>query len=194
MSKIVLVDIDAVCLDWQQSFDLFMASRGHYPQKTNSYSIASIYNISNELALQLGQEFNQSDHLQSLLPIHGAQCGIRDICDLGFSIIAVTSVGDTEKVKQNRIKNLEGVFGKNTFKEVICLPYGGDKFETLMQWKDSKIPFIEDKWENARDGYDLGLKPILLDYPYNQYYFRDKYATIARFKTWNEITKFIKKL
>jgi hypothetical protein len=63
--------------------------------------------------------------------------------------------------------NLEKLFGKTAFEELVCLDTGADKDEALEQYRDSGLYWIEDKLSNAQLGLDLGLKSILIEHGFN---------------------------
>jgi hypothetical protein len=73
-----------------------------------------------------------------------------------------------KKAIRLRKYNLENVFGKGTFKEVLCLDTGADKDEALAPYVGSDAFWIEDKLENAECGAKLGLKSILLKHDHNK--------------------------
>ena len=65
--------------------------------------------------------------------------------------------------------NLEKLFGKTAFEELVCLDTGADKDNALAPYTDSGLWWIEDKMENAVCGLNLGLKPILIEHGYNMH-------------------------
>ena len=65
------------------------------------------------------------------------------------------------------MQNLENVFGKGVFKELVCLDTGADKDEALAEYEGSGFYWLEDKTENAECGLKFGLKSILIHHPHN---------------------------
>ena len=87
--------------------------------------------------------------------------------------------------------DLENIFGKGTFKELICLDTGSHKDEALAEYKGSDAYWIEDKLENAEAGAKVGLKSILLTHSHNE---NEKLTNgIQRADNWSEIVDIIVK-
>jgi hypothetical protein len=63
--------------------------------------------------------------------------------------------------------NLEKLFGKTAFEQVICLDTGADKDEILAMYQNSNLYWVEDKIENAICGKKFGLRSILIEHGFN---------------------------
>jgi hypothetical protein len=81
---------------------------------------------------------------------------------------------------------LINVFG-DIFDDVICLPMGSVKKEVLLHWKNTGLFWIEDYLRNAEDGYDLGLKSILITNPTNAKYETNGVIRVSENNPWEEI-------
>jgi hypothetical protein len=68
-----------------------------------------------------------------------------------------------------RKMNLEKLFGKTAFEDLLCLDTGADKDEALDPYSDTGLFWIEDKMENAIAGLNVGLRPILIEHGYNMH-------------------------
>mgnify|MGYP001056435982 CR=1 FL=1 len=58
------------------------------------------------------------------------------------------------------------------------------------EFKDTGLYWVEDKWQNAVDGLDVGLKPLLIDHLYNRTF---KKRGIKRVKNWKQIRQLLVK-
>ena len=85
--------------------------------------------------------------------------------------------------------NLEKLFGKTAFEELVCLDTGADKDEALLPYKDSGLYWIEDKLENAEAGLAVGLKPILIEHGFNMNEKLD--PNIKKVVNWKEVYEHI---
>jgi len=87
-----------------------------------------------------------------------------------------------------RRMNLNKLFGKTAFEEIICLDTGADKDEALEPYRDTGHYWIEDKIVNCQVGRDLGLKSLLMEHGHNMDY---EDPAIPRVKNWREIYNII---
>ena len=85
-----------------------------------------------------------------------------------------------------RKRNLDKLFGKDTFVEVTCLATGADKDKALAKYKDSGFYWVEDKPDNALAGQKQGLTPILVEHGFNM---DNKDFPLA--KNWKEIYEIV---
>ena len=80
------------------------------------------------------------------------------------------------------------MFGKTTFTKVKCLPTGADKDDYLKEhYEDSDLWWIEDKPENALAGYNVGMKPILIEHGHNM----DYKGSPSLQKNWKDVYELI---
>ena len=106
----------------------------------------------------------------------------------GFTFEVVTSLSTDRFAQKLRVKNLEKLFGRTTFTKIKCLPTGADKDDYLKEhYEDSGLWWIEDKPANVLSGYNVGMKPILVEHGHNMDYKGP--ATIC--KSWKEIYELI---
>jgi len=171
--KIILVDCDGVCLDWEEAFLTWMEHRGHSPVTAD---FKSLYKVNEWFGMERAEgkrfvtEFNASAAMGFLPPLRDAQFYIKLLSEkMGYKFVAVTSMSDDPFAQKLRIKNLCKLFGKDTFIDYHILPCGADKDEILLELK-SKYEgcyWVEDKPENARVGLELGYKSILMEHAHN---------------------------
>ena len=180
--KIILTDIDGVCLYWEKHFHNWMIARGYNVINANTYDIHESYNCSKDRAEQLVYEFNTSSYMIDVPPYKDAISGIGKLKENGYRFIAITSVGGDYNTDRLRKINLEDHFGKNTFIEVHCIE--GNKQAHLEPYRGSGMYWIEDLGKNALLGANMGLNTFLLDHPYNQ---DCSHERITRVNNWAEI-------
>lgn len=182
--KLILVDCDGVLLDWQYSFYKWMTKRGYEPIVHNEYDMGVTFGITKEKARELCEYFNQSAAIGWLTPFRDAVKYVRKLHeDHGFVFHCITSLSDDVYAGKLREKNLEALFGRKVFEEVICLSCGADKDEALLPYKDSGCFWVEDKKENADVGLELGLNSLLIEHPHNM----DYEGEATKVKNWKEI-------
>ena len=80
--------------------------------------------------------------------------------------------------------NIHKLFGDTAFERIVCLDTGAHKDETLEEYEGTGCWWIEDKPENAEAGYQLGLKPLLIEHGHNMHY---QHPGIVTVKNWREI-------
>ena len=73
------------------------------------------------------------------------------------------------------------------FEEIVCLNMGANKYEELTRWRDSGLFWIEDHPEQAEAGYKAGLKPLLINHPYNAEYKTDAFPFVSFANPWKDI-------
>ena len=186
--RILLVDVDGTLLNWNLPFNEFMTRKG-FPQLPDTdwyYSIASRHGCSPQQAQEFVNEFNSSSHIRTMKPLADSVEYVGKLHDLGFRFIAITNIGDAPETYVNRKYNLVNVFG-DVFDELICLPSGSDKQTVLKRWENTGYFWIEDHMRNAEAGYEVGLKPILIEHPYNSHYKTDLFPTVSNSTPWKQI-------
>lgn len=171
-NKIILTDIDGVCLDWEEGFLVWMQHMGHnlvdgYEYK---YGVDARFGLSKDITDQLVRQFNASAAIGFLPPLRDAQYYIKMLHEKHkYKFVAVTSLSLDPYAGKLRKRNLAKLFGKNTFEDVICLDTGADKDEVLINLteKYQGCYWIEDKIVNAQLGADLGYDALLVEHGHN---------------------------
>jgi len=168
-TKYILTDIDGVVLDWEESFIIWMEHRGHTLVKDYQfkYGVDKRFGIAKPLSDQLVRQFNASAAIGFLPPMRDAQYYIKLLHEKHkYKFIAVTSLSLDLYAQKLRRRNLNKLFGKNTFEDVICLDTGADKDEILIELSDKYegCYWIEDKVVNAQLGADIGYDAILMQH------------------------------
>lgn len=146
-----------------------------------------MYRLQNEHCYQLAKQFNESAAIGFLPAVRDAYQWVRKLGAEGWRFHMVTSVSDDPCVKELRVRNLEKLFGP-IFEHVECLAIGASKREYLERnFGRSGLFWIEDNVQNATDGLEVGLNPLLMAHGYS----RDYAGPIPRVMNWEEIYKII---
>lgn len=192
MEKIILVDCDGVLLNWSKGFEQHMVELGHRrePGTDDQYSLARRFGISEKTIMGIVKKFNKSKHVRELEPYKDSVRWVQRLHDEGFEFHVITSLSDDFNAKARRYENLQEVFGQGVFKlcNLTCLSTGADKQEVLEEaWGDDGYFWIEDHFRNAEAGYEVGLRPILIDTSYNRHYQTDLFPRVDEHRPWQEI-------
>lgn len=165
---IIITDCDGVILDWSRGFESWLKNQGIslVPDAEKYYSIADRHGITQKQAAELVKTYNESSAIRDLEPFADSQEYVKKLAGQGFRFCAVTSLSDSPEAYLNRRINLTELFG-DVFLSVSCLKIGTNKYEKLLDWKDSGYFWIEDHIEQALAGFNAGLKPILINHPFN---------------------------
>jgi hypothetical protein len=183
LDKTILIDCDGVLVDWCSGFELFMTDLCHFKSHV-SYDICDAYAISSELAFELCERFNASAQIGFLPPLDDAVHYVRKLHDEhGYDFHVITSLTANPWSQILRKRSLLEKFGE-VFSNMTFLPCGEHKRNVLERYASPDRFWIEDKVENALDGYELGLKTILFTQEYNEKF---EHSGIARCHTWKEI-------
>ena len=186
--KIILTDIDGVVLDWEEGFSVWMEHHGHDTVEgyKEFYDIHKRYGMERPVSKKLVEQFNSSAAIGFLPPLRDAQYYIKMLHEKHqYQFVAVTSLSSDPYAQKLRERNLEKLFGGNTFKDVICLSCGADKDEILAELAEQYqgCYWIEDKVENAKIGAALGYDTLLMEHKYNM---EDK-GDFRIVKNWEDI-------
>jgi len=189
--KLIITDCDGVLVSWNNGFHEWLVSMGYTQKNDQDYNIDVRYGISKEEASYLVCKFNDSPHIADLKPIDS---NVKHSINLlnrihGYRFVVITSLSSRPLSAVYRRNNLFSIFGQHVFKDVICLPCGGDKTEELKKYENQGLYWIEDKLENAELGASLGYKTILYQAPYNQ----SSSSSFTRLRNWIEIYNHIVK-
>jgi hypothetical protein len=174
MEKIILTDADGVLLDWEWAFHVWMSERGYAtkPNRKHSYYLHDQYeNLDQYEAKKLIRLFNESAAIGFLPALRDAAYYVKRLHEEhGFKFHCITSLSRDQNAQRLRTMNTQKIFGENTFEKFIYLDTGADKDEVLLEYKNSRLYWIEDKPENADVGHQLGLKSILMEHGHNMHH------------------------
>lgn len=192
--KIILTDCDGVLVDWNPAFDNYMLSVGfpRLPNTGTDYNIHVRHGISSHQARECIKEFNESRRIADLKPFADSVDNVLTLANLGFRFIVITSVSDHPDAHEYRTLNLKDIFG-DVFDEIHCLEMGANKAQALLAWEDTGYFWIEDHMRQAEAGHEAGLKPLLINHPYNHHYQTDLFPKVSYETPWAEIVDIVRK-
>lgn len=162
---IFLSDIDGCALDWMHGFKTFVLRNGiavkdHDPKE---WDLGGWFKEPQDID-KLVRLFNSSIAFGHLPAFDDAIKVLPMIRAISRKVIAITSCANDEVTTERREKNLREHFG-NTFDEVVCLPLGVSKRDSLSKYTNAF--WVEDKTSNAVLGAELGHTTFLITRPHN---------------------------
>lgn len=183
--NVIIVDYDGVCAYWEHGFDMWMLNNGYKVKNKGTYDISSRYNLEENYANMLANDFNKSRELAHLPPFKDSINYIKKLHEEhGYVFHCISAIEPTEHGYESRLENIHNLFGKTAFENVILCGESKNKEKLLSKYADSECFWIEDVPRNAEYGLQYGLKPLLMDQHYNvSYYHKD----IRRVFSWKEI-------
>jgi len=120
--------------------DCLLDYRGGFLKKHPEYRDTFIF------PAELNLAFRTSDAIRNLEPCDGAKEFVSKLLGGGLEIDIVSSLGNEPGVRENRLINLDKVFGPKSFGEIHILPYRADKSEALngLGYDPDATVFIDD--------------------------------------------------
>jgi FMN phosphatase YigB (HAD superfamily) len=192
MEKKIILDYDGTIADWNSGFNIFMESKG-FPQLVDTdhhYNISSRHGVPVSQAMAYVKEFNESRHIEDIMPFADSVEYLEKLASKGFRFTVVTSISSNPKAKEHRLINASRLFG-DIFDDIICLEIGSYKKSALEKWQNTGYFWIEDHIHNAEAGYELGMKTILINHPYNSHYTSSAFPVVSYNEPWKEIYSII---
>ena len=195
--RIILTDVDGVLLEWESHFTEWMLQRNYYddqeqrvypykllPDKQNTYEMADRFGLSIIEIRKEIREFNKSAWMGTQCPMPDSQTWVKLLAAEGWTFIPITSQTSDIPAQQLRKKRLGELFGDHIFKNYHILDTGSDKDSVLAEFHNTGLYFIEDKQKNALTGLKYGVRPILIDHPYNRDF---QHPDVIRVNNWKQI-------
>ena len=173
MEKIIVTDADGVLLNWEYAFCIWLEAKGYtqVPDGNKEYNLAKRFGISGtsfEDAKSKVRTFNASAAMGFLPALRDARYYVKRLHEeLGYDFHCVTSLGLDPSAKKLRQMNLNKLFGPTAFPVLECLDTNAPKEDALEKYRDTGYYWIEDKFENAIAGQNVGLNPILIEHGWN---------------------------
>ena len=196
-NRIILTDVDGVLLEWEHHFTKWMLQKTLFdgqgvryhpyrllPDKQNTYEMAERFGVTKDEIRKHIREFNRSAWMGTQRPMSESQTWVKLLAAEGWTFIPITSQTSDIPAQQLRKRRLGELFGEHIFTNYHILGTGADKDSALAEFHNTGLYWIEDKPHNAVAGLKYGLKPILIDHPYNQDF---DHPDIIRVSNWKDI-------
>lgn len=193
MTNLILTDADGVLLNWEDTFKQWMRRHGFEMKQKNAFCShgidpAVMYGISDEETSRYIRMFNDSANIGWLPPYKDAIKYVKKLHEEhGYIFHVITSFTDDLYAYELRKKNLANLFGPTAVQKMVILGIGESKEQSLSDYKDSGLIFIEDRASNADLGIELGLESIMMMQNYNEGYCGDALMV----DNWKEIYHYI---
>lgn len=189
--KIILTDVDGVCLDWEFAFNCWMEERGYPLKDALKYGVDKRYGLDTEHAQKLVRVFNESASMGFLPPLRDSMYYIKKLHEKhGYQFHAITAMGRDKNAHKLRVMNLQKLFGKTAFFEYTFLDMFESKEPVLSQYIDTGYIFVEDKYRNLTPCKKLGIQPVLMEHGHSLS-FEDQDVTVV--KNWKDIYNILTK-
>lgn len=186
--KKILTDCDGVLLWWEERFHKWMTERGYNKVVHGTYDLSVAYDLHRENKHDVVKEFNNSAWICCLPPFRDALSGVARLVEAGYTFDVITSLSTDPYAGKLRQQNLDTLFGKKPWNDLICLETAADKDRELDFYRDSGLYWIEDLPKNCEAGLKAGLKPILITHDHNRDYYN---PDVIRVNNWAEICDLI---
>ena len=196
-NRIILTDVDGVLLEWEHHFTKWMLQKTLFdergaryhpyrllPNKENTYEMAERFGLEIHEIRKLIREFNRSAWMGTQRPMEDSQTWVKLLAAEGWTFIPITSQTSDIPAQQLRKKRLGELFGDHVFTNYHILGTGADKDSALAEFHNTGLYWVEDKPKNAVAGLKYGLKPILIDHPYNRDF---NHPEVIRVSNWKQI-------
>ena len=201
--RIILTDVDGVLLEWEHYFTKWLQLRSYFDKNGNrnypyklldsgqdNYDMSKRFEISKETISQEIREFNRSAWMGTQRPMLESQTWVKLLHAEGWTFVPITSQTSDIPGQALRKKRLGELFGEHVFSNYHILGTGADKDSALAEFHDTGLYWVEDKPKNALAGLKYGLKPILIDHPYNKDF---NHPDIIRVNNWKQIHEILSK-
>ena len=196
-NRIILTDVDGVLLEWEHHFTKWMLQRTLFdergaryhpyrllPNKENTYEMAERFGLTKTEVRKEIREFNRSAWMGTQRPMLESQTWVKLLAAEGWTFIPITSQTSDIPAQQLRKRRLGELFGDHVFTNYHILGTGADKDSALAEFHNTGLYWVEDKPNNAVAGLKYGLKPILIDHPYNRDF---EHPEVIRVSNWKQI-------
>ncbi len=189
LDKVILTDCDGVLMNWEYAMNVWMQSQGYeiVDNGQEYYDMGDRYDLSHFDRKMLVRRFNESAAMGFLPPLRDAMYYV-DLLHRkhGYTFHMITALSNNEHAQKLRIQNTKKLFGNTAFTQFIFCDTGADKDEVLEPYRDTGLIWIEDKFQNAELGNDLGLESIMVEHAHNMHN-----TTFPTFARWKDIYEYI---
>jgi len=200
-NRIILTDVDGVLLEWEHHFTKWMLQRTLFDErgaryhphklladKQNTYEMAERFGVTiSEIRKEI-REFNRSAWMGTQRPMPDSQTWVKLLAAEGWTFIPITSQTSDIPAQCLRKRRMGELFGEHIFSNYHILGTGADKDSALAEFHNTGLYWVEDKPKNAVTGLKYGLKPILIDHPYNRDF---DHPEVTRVNNWQDIHQIV---
>ena len=196
-NRIILTDVDGVLLEWENHFTKWMLQKSYFdehgnryfphkliPDQQNKYEMAKRFGVTKDEIRKHIREFNRSAWMGTQRPMLESQTWVKLLAAEGWTFIPITSQTSDIPAQQLRKRRLGELYGDKIFTNYLILGTGADKDSALAEFHGTGLYWVEDKPHNALAGLKYGLKPILIDHPYNRDF---EHPEVLRVNNWKDI-------
>lgn len=180
----LFVDVDLTVLDFVAKWEPFLVENGvHLPEPgflKGHCRLTDALGMDVALETELLNKFFDSSAFYDLPAIEGAPEALQALYRHDWRFVAVTACPNGKGVSEARRGNLEAVLGV-PFEEVYTTGIGGCKRDILASF--TPTVFVEDNFENALIGQELGYQTFLISQKHNLHHD----APMIRVDHWSEI-------
>jgi len=200
-NRIILTDVDGVLLEWEHHFTKWMLQRTLFDErgaryhphklladKQNTYEMAERFGVTIPEIRKEIREFNRSAWMGTQRPMPDSQTWVKLLAAEGWTFIPITSQTSDIPAQCLRKRRMGELFGEHIFSNYHILGTGADKDSALAEFHNTGLYWIEDKPKNAVTGLKYGLKPILIDHPYNRDF---DHPEVTRVNNWQDIHQIV---
>jgi FMN phosphatase YigB (HAD superfamily) len=185
VSKIIYTDVDATVLDFNLHWEPWLREQGYdFPDdhlhRFNRLTLA--FGISDEEESDVVHRYFACEHAYSVPAMKGAAEAMRSLHVCGWRFVAITACPNTAGIAQRRRNNLEAVLGV-PFEEVIATGFVSKR--AVLSSLEPSV-WIEDNYDNALAGHELGFDTYLINHAYNADL---PDAGMTRVNDWSEIVE-----
>lgn len=167
--RTLIIDVDGVLLDWNDSFWYFMREKGHKaeytPHENPDHDIAYAFpEIPRDQLDFLIQEFNRSilfGSLRRMPDVYDSLVFLRQ----SFKLVALTCSGQSPKsvlLRANNLLQFDGVLS-----EIHFGPLAGSKVHQLQQFPQNSI-LLDDNPQYIKEAVTIGMEAWIFDQSWNR--------------------------
>jgi hypothetical protein len=168
----LIIDIDGVALDYLEGFKVYAQTRlgrqiPGLPTDFNLTNWLGLENFDDTMALIEAFNGGADGGFANLKPLPYAKSVLQAMHNSGRAIHVITAIDPSPKVAELRRENLFNAFG-DIFTDIHMVGFNQSKGDLLAQYH--RGIWVEDKFENAVVGHQLGHRSYLMKAPINTKY------------------------
>lgn len=188
--KYLLIDADEVIFDWLTPFHEYAQ---HKLKRTIEgrpvlFALHHWLGTSEQNTKQLVHDFNtHNPAFENLKPAFNADTYLPLIYNKGYRIAIISACGNSDTIIKKRINNIEKHFS-NIIHDIHCVGSSAEKSDILKKYSPSI--WVEDRYENAKEGQKHNHTSVIIRQPHNiQYEPIDQ--SIKWVNDWKELFDFV---